>query len=92
MPTPSELALRDFQVKLSSKKQAEICPEVTSDVIKSVAVLEDLSSASIARKTGIHLRTMQNYFRGARNPSISKFVRIMNRLGYTVHLVHRGTK
>lgn len=91
MTTDTEVRLRDFQVALSSKKQAPITKELTHDVISTVAVLEDLTAASMARKTFVDKRTVQKYKQGKTTPQLSTFVRMMDKLGYSIYIVKHGS-
>ena len=90
MPTPSEKALARFQVSLSDRRRAHIEPLVTQEVLSTVCVLDDMSVNQMARTTGVHLRTAHNYTSGIHSPNIDKFVRMLDKLGYSLYLVKNG--
>jgi len=93
MADPSNAKLRDFQVGLSAQGQAEISPEVTREVYQTLQMSTDLSTNKLRQMLGHHLRTMQRYVSGYMSPTMCVFVRDMNRMGYTVHLVKKdGTE
>lgn len=89
VPAQSE-QLAKFQVDLSGRKQAHITADVVDDVLRSISYLDDINPSRMARQTDTNVNTMSQYVRGECSPATNRFVRILRKLGYDLHIVKRN--
>ncbi len=82
-------ALEQFQTRLSQGKAAQITAATSTEVLGTISYLEDLTGADLARQGGVGRSTGARYVKGTITPPLSRFVRIMDRLGFDVFIIKK---
>lgn len=79
--------LAKFQTDLSGRGQARISIPVADQVIGSISLLDDKSSAQISRDCNLNAMTANRYVRGEGSPRLVVLARMLSKLGYSLYIV-----
>jgi len=86
--------LGKFQTNLSQCKPAQVTVAITARVFRSISHLHNpdkvLTAKAMADAAGVTPKTGTMYIRGEQTPPFSRFVKMMDKLGYDVFLVKRN--
>lgn len=78
-------ALTAFTVALDRGAEAFLTPELASEVVKQVMLLNyDQKTPQKARELGVHPRTFNRYQTGESAPTLHRAVKLLDSLGYEI--------